>query len=121
MTSGVPFITRRDFLAIAAASVAGAALFQLLHSTGCCHAVVRTVNVYGCDRRSYCPNCGRDILEKTFRLATGGESKGWNLGRWRRNGWNPAQVPFPNLLLVERTNKATVLMSKVRLQGLTRS
>jgi hypothetical protein len=31
--------------------------------------------------------------------------------------WDPAQVPFPNPVLVQTTTKPLVLMSKLRLQG----
>jgi hypothetical protein len=74
------------------------------------------MNVHGPDGRLHCPNCGRDVLENRFRLATESGSTERHFGGWFKNGWNPAQVPFPNPRLVETTDKAAVVLSQVRLQ-----
>ena len=103
-----------------AGAAATGVLFRWAPWMGCwCRAVIRNVNEYGPDRTLHCPNCGRDVLENRFKLIA---SKGGRNGsplRWPRRGWNPAQVPFPNPTHIEATDKPIVLMSQIRLQGVT--
>jgi hypothetical protein len=117
MAGNILSITRRDYLAIIVASIVTVPVVRLWLARGCrCGAQIRCPHECSLDRRSYCPNCGRDLVENGFRLET--RSKGW----WRlrvpaEHSWDPAQVPFPNPLLVQTTSKPVAVMSRVRLQG----
>jgi hypothetical protein len=106
-------MTRRDFLGFAAVVAATGSALRLCLSASChCGAKFRSPHSFG--ERAYCPNCGRDVVENQFRLVREGKAR----ANPTSGSWDPAQVPFPNPLLVDVTDKPAMLLAKIRLQGM---